>query len=86
MELKQFLLARTAQDLTERSCVFEMDGDDHLRCLCKAPSGEIDELFAQARLINQWSELPTGQFMLRLLAEKYAAHDQYMPEWRIGEG
>jgi hypothetical protein len=51
-----------------------------------ASSGEIDELFAQARLIDQWSELPTGQFMLRLLAGKYASHDQYRPEWRARKG
>lgn len=78
-------MARTAEDLTERSCVFEVDGDEHLRCLRTATSREIDELFAQAKLINQWSELPTGQLMLRILAEQYAEHDQYQPEWRVIE-
>ena len=82
MTLKQFLIARTVEDLTRRSCVFELEDDDEPRCLCPAPSGAIDELFAQVRLINRWSALPSGGSLLKLLAGKYAAHEEYELQWR----
>ncbi len=81
MKLKQFLIARTAEDLAARSCLFEVENDDQLRCLCQARSSEIEELFAQLRLISQWNEHPDGHSMLKLLAAKYATHEEYEAEW-----
>ena len=86
MKLKQFLIARTAETLSERSCIFEAENDDQLRCLCQAPSGENDELFAQLQLINRWSERPDGRSMLQLLAAKYARHEEFDPEWLSAHG
>ncbi len=86
MKLKQFLIARTAEDLSERSCVFEVENDEQLRCLCQAPSGEIDELFAQLRLISRWSERTEGRSLLQLLAAKYAGHEEFDPEWLSAHG
>jgi len=80
--LREFLLARTADELREQSCDFEVGGDGRLRCLCETSTPEIDRLFHQAVLIHECSEeIPSREFVLRLLADKYATHPGYRPEW-----
>jgi hypothetical protein len=87
MNLLDFLLARTVEDLRKQRCDFEQERNGDLRCLCKKPSPEVDTLFHQVMLIRECSEIPSREFVLRLLADRYATHPEYRPEWHcINDG
>jgi hypothetical protein len=81
MNLMDFLLARTVEDLQEQRCDFEQESNGDLRCLCQEPTPQVDALFDQAKLIRECSEIRSHEFMLRLLADRYATHSDYRPEW-----
>lgn len=82
MTLTDFLVARSVEALDALGCDYRRRADGDLVCACADPSAGVTRTLGQLDLI-QWcdSQESTGDLFLRLLADGYATHSDYRPEW-----
>ena len=77
--LTDFLVARAVEALEASGCELDRRADGRPTCRCAEPDAALS---AQIDLIY-WCDdrRPTGEAFLRLLADDYATHPDYRPEW-----
>jgi len=77
-----FLLQRCHEVLVDASCDFEIDKSGRLSCRCQDPAEGVSAALEEMALILWLAELDeTGETFLRMLADAYADHPEYRPEW-----
>ena len=86
MTLTDFLLARSMETLEANSCDYFVDGD-RVICNCLAPSEPVEQALDDLDLIR-WSAKTLGpdNSVESLLADRYATHPDYNPEWHFLAG
>ena len=82
VSLTEFLVARTVEALEASGCEFDRRADGRLTCRCAEPDPAVSAKLDQIDLIY-WCDdrRPIGEAFLRLLADGYATHPDYHPEW-----
>lgn len=81
MTVTQFLLDRLEEQLDSLACRRAQSALGRPVCLCEEPTEDVVRVLDRISLVHFCEASRGGSTFLRTLADAYATHPDYQPEW-----